>query len=107
MSMRDHGIAELHLLFLLERQRIHGIDDHLRQPGGIQHPFFQIELPGAVLLRHQPPLQPIGQLGGGVLQGDQLLIEQRPQADQLIGLAELLRAHDLVERFGVGVVVDV
>ena len=36
------------------------IDDDARQTRRIELAFLQIELPRAVLLRHQPPLQPVG-----------------------------------------------
>ena len=44
------------------------IDDDARQPRGIEHAFFEVEFPGAVLLRHQPALQAIGEAGDDALQ---------------------------------------
>ena len=60
-KQRDHGVAEAGLLLALERERMQRIDDDARQPRRIEQPFLQIELPGAVLLRHQPALQPVGE----------------------------------------------
>jgi len=37
--------------------------DDAGEPRGIEHPLFLVELPGPALLRHQPPLQPVGELG--------------------------------------------
>jgi len=37
------------------------VDHHARQPRGIEDAFLQIELPRAILLGHQAPLQPVGQ----------------------------------------------
>ena len=59
----DDGVAELGVLLHLERQRRGRIDDDARQARRIEHAFLEIEVPGAVLLRHQPPLQPVGQPG--------------------------------------------
>src|SRR3954452_5293874 len=52
-QQRHHGVAERRFLFVHERQRMIGIGDHARQPGGIENAFLQIKLPGAVLLRYQ------------------------------------------------------
>ena len=47
---------------------MHRVDDHARQPRGVEHALLLVELPGAVLLRHQPPLQPVGEPGDHALQ---------------------------------------
>ena len=46
---------------LLERQREVGVDDHAGQARRIEHAFLQVEVPGAVLLRQELALQPVGQ----------------------------------------------
>ena len=51
----------VHVLLLLEGQRLLRIDDDARQARGVEHAFLEIEFPGAVLLRHQPALQPVGE----------------------------------------------
>ena len=50
---RDHRVAEIGVLLALERERMQRIDDDARQPRRIEQAFFQIELPGAALLRQQ------------------------------------------------------
>ena len=57
----DHRIAELHVLLALEGQRLLRIDDDARQARRVEDALFEIEFPGAVLLRHQPALQSIGE----------------------------------------------
>ena len=67
-QQRHHGVAEIRVLLLLEGQRLHRVDDDARQARGVEHAFFEIELPGAVLLRHQPALQPVGEARDDALQ---------------------------------------
>ena len=66
------------------------IDDDARQPRRIEHALFQIEFPGAVLLRHQPPLQPVGEPRDHALQMRELLVEIAAQPIELFGLAQFL-----------------
>ena len=93
------------VLLALERERMQRIDDHARQPRRIEHALFEIELPGAVLLRQQPPLQPVGEPSDHALQVRELLVEIAAQPVELLGLAEILRADDLVELGREGLVV--
>ena len=60
-------------------------------------PFVQVELPGARLLRQQPALQPVGQLGDHALQMLQLLVELLAQPRQLVGVAQLFGVDLFVE----------
>ena len=111
----DHRVAELGVLFLLERQRRGRVDDHPGQPRHVQHPFLQIEGPGAVLLGQQLALQPVGQARDDVGQAGQLLVEIGAQAAEFLGVAQLLGAHhlvmgggeDLVGRLAVAGVLDI
>ena len=73
------------------------IDDDARQPRRIEHAFLEVELPGAVLLRHQPALQPVGEPRDHALQMRQLLVEIAAQPLQLVGVAEVLGRDHLVE----------
>ena len=57
----DDSVAEFGLVLDLETQRHQGIDDNTGQARRIQNAFFQVELPGPVLLRHQFALQTVGQ----------------------------------------------
>ena len=68
-----------------------GIDDDPREPRGVEQPFFLVELPAAVLLRHQPALQPVGELGDDALELDELLVEIGAQPGQLLLVAQARR----------------
>ncbi len=68
-------------------QRQQRIDDDAGQPGGIQDAFFQVELPGAGLLRQQAALQPVGELGDDGVQMLQLLVELLAQPAQFLRVA--------------------
>ncbi len=70
-------------------------------------PFVEIELPRAVLLCEQPPLQPVRELRRRVLQRDELLIEHRAQPCEFVGLAQIFGAHHLVELRRECLIVDV
>ena len=72
------------------------IDDHPRQPRGVEQPLLLVELPAARLLRHQPPLQPVGELGDRALQVDELLVEIGAQPPQFLLVAQLGRLDLLV-----------
>ena len=60
-KQRDHRVAEVHVLLALEGQGLLRVDDDARQARRVEHPFFEIELPGTALLRHEAPLQAIGE----------------------------------------------
>ena len=95
-QQRHHGVAEGRVLLLLERQRVQRVHDDARQPRRIEHAFFEIELPGAVLLRHQPALQPVGEPRHHALQVRELLVEIAAQPVELFGLAQVLGRNHLV-----------
>ena len=84
---------------------MHGIDDDARQAGRIEHAFLQVEFPGAVLLRHQPALQAVGEARDHALQIRELLVEIAAQAVELLRLAQLLGRDRLVEFDGEGAIV--
>ena len=73
------------------------IDDDARQPRRIEQALFEVELPGAVLLRHQPALQPVGEPRDDALQVRELLVEIAAQPVELLGLAQILGGDGLVE----------
>jgi hypothetical protein len=64
----DDGVAEIRLALPLVGEREHRVDDDARQARGIEHALLQVELPGALLLRQQAALQPVGELGDHALQ---------------------------------------
>ncbi len=74
-----------------------GIGHHARQPRRIEDAFFEIELPGAVLLRHQAALQPVRQPRDDALQMRELLVEVAAQPLQLVMVAEVFGGDHLVE----------
>ena len=74
-----------------------GIGDHARQPRRIENALFEIELPGAVLLRHQPALQPVGEPRHDALQMRELLVEIAAQPLQFVMVAEIFGRDHLVE----------
>ena len=82
---------------LLERQRVQRIDDDARQPRRVEQALLEVELPGAVLLRHQAALQPVGEPRHDALQVRELLVEIAAQAVELLRLAQFLGRHRLVE----------
>ena len=59
---------------------------------GSSMPFLEVEFPGAVLLRQQPALQPVGQPRDDALQMRELLVEIAAQPVELFRLAQLLGA---------------
>ena len=89
-QQRHHGVAEVGVLLVLERQRMQRIDDDARQPRRVEHALLEVELPGAVLLRQQPALQPVGEPRHHALQVRELLVEVAAQALQLLRLAQVL-----------------
>ena len=76
---------------------MHRVDDDARQPRRIELAFFEVELPGAVLLRHQAALQAVGEARHHALQMRELLVEIAAQAIQLFRLAQVLGRDGLVE----------
>ena len=101
-QQRDDGVAELGVALGLEGQRVHRVDDDARQAGGVEHAFLEVEVPGAVLLRHQAALQPVGEAADGALQVGELLVEVGAQAVELGDVAEFLGLDRLVEAGGEG-----
>ncbi len=73
------------------------IDDDARQARRVEQALFQVEVPGAILLRHQAALQPVGKASDDALQVGELLVEIAAQAIKLLGLAQLLGRNGLVE----------
>ncbi len=74
-----------------------GIGHHARQPRRIEHALLEVEFPGAVLLRHQPALQPVRQPRDDALQMRQLLVEIAAQALQFVMVAKILGRDHFVE----------
>ena len=81
-----------------------GIGDHARQPRRIENAFLEIELPGAVLLRHQAALQPVGEPRDDALQMRELLVEIGAQPFQFVMVAEIFGRDHLVELRREGVI---
>ena len=79
-----HRVAEGRVLLVLEGERMHRVDDDARQPRRIEHAFLEVEFPGAVLLRHQAALQPVGEPRHDALQVRELLVEIGAQAVELV-----------------------
>jgi hypothetical protein len=73
------------------------IDDDARQPRRIEQALLQVELPGAILLRQEKPLQPVGEACDHALKMRELLVEVAAQAIELFGLAQFLGADGFVE----------
>ena len=72
----------------------------------IEIALLEVEIPGAVLLRHQPALQPVGEAADHALQIGELLVEEGAQPVELLLVAKLLGADRLVEGGGEDLVVD-
>ena len=81
------------------------IDDDARQPRRIELAFLEVEFPGAVLLRHQPALQAVGEAGDHALEMRELLVEIAAQPVELFRFAEVFGGDRLVEFHGEGAVV--
>ena len=77
-----------------------------RQPGCIQYPLFLIKIPAAVLLRHEPALQAVGQFGHGTLEVKQLLVEISTQTCQFILVAQVGGSDDFIIFVRPGLVVE-
>ncbi len=78
----------------------------LTSRAGIEDALLQVEIPRPVLLRHQPPLQPVGKPPDDALQVGELLVEKRPEPFELLLVAKLVGADRLVEGRGEDLVVD-
>ena len=68
-------------------------------------PFLEVEIPAAVLLRHQAALQAVGEPPDGALQMGELLVEIGTQAVELGDVAQFLGIDRLVKAGGEGAVV--
>ena len=73
------------------------IGDDARQPRRIENTFLEIELPGAILLRHQAALQAVGEAANSALEMGELLVEESAQAVEFRFVAKLFRGDRLVE----------
>ena len=82
-----------------------GIDDHPRQPRGVEHALLLVEIPAARLLRQQPPLEPVGEPGDDIGKPAHLLVEIGAEPPELLLVAQLVGLDDLVEAGGEGLVV--
>ena len=84
-----------------------GADDHARQPRGVEHALFLVEVPAAALLRHKAALEPVGEPGDDMLQPGQLAVEIGPQTVELFGIAQLGRGDFLVELARIDLVFEI
>ena len=113
-QQRHDRVAEVGVALVLERERVHRIDDDAGEARRVERALLEVEVPGAVLLRQQLALQPVGEARHGALQVAQLLVEEGPQALQLVGRGQALggdllvvgAAENLVAE-GLGVIEDV
>ena len=78
---------EFDVLLPLEGQRVHRVNDYLRQSRGVQDALVKVEIPRTTLLCEETALQTIGEFRGGVLKRQQLLVEQLAQAQKLLRFA--------------------
>ena len=83
-----------------------GVADHAGKAGRIEHALFLVEVPAAVLLRHQTALQPVGEFGDCTLQAGQLLVKEGAEPGQFLFVAEFRGADDLVIFFGPGGIIE-
>jgi hypothetical protein len=58
---------------------------------------FEIEIPGAALLRQQAALETVGEAADDALEVGELLVEIAAQARELLGIAQILGLDGLVE----------
>ena len=75
------------------------------EPRRIEQALLEVELPGAVLLRHQAALQPVGEPRDHALEMGELLVEIAAQPVELLGLAQIFGGDGLVELGGEGPVI--
>ena len=95
-QQRHDGVAEVGVALVLEGERVHRIGDDAGQPRRVERALLEVEVPGAVLLRHQLALQPVGEPRHRALQVAQLLVEEGAQPLQLVGRGQVLGADLLV-----------
>src|SRR6202165_452662 len=80
------------------------VGHYARQARGVENAFFEIELPGAVLLRHQSALQAVGEPRDDALQMRELLVEIAAQTLQLGMVAKVVGRDHLVEFWRKGMI---
>ena len=85
---------------------MHRVDDHAGEAGGVDLALVEIEVPAAVLLREQLPLQAVGEPRHGAVKRLQLLVEKGAQTVELVGVAQILGADDLVIGLGENLVAE-
>ena len=105
-QQRHHGVAEIGVALDLEAQRLQRVGDDAGQPRRVEQALFEVEFPAAVLLRHQPALQLVGEPRHGAGEVFELLVEQGPQLVEFLGRAEFGGLDDLVELLGEDLVVE-
>ena len=96
----DHRVAERALALGLEAERRRRVGDDARQPRGVEHPFFEVEDPGTVLLGQQAALQLVGQARYDAGQHRELAVQQAAQPVQLHRVAQVGGVHHLVIGLG-------
>ena len=99
-QQRHDRVAEVGVALVLEGERVQRIDDDAGEPRRVERALLEVEVPGAVLLRHQLALQPVGEPRHRALQVAQLLVEEGPQPLQLVGRGQALGGDLLVVRRG-------
>ena len=72
---------------------MHGIDNNARQPCAVQQPFFQIEIPGSLLLRHQKPLQAICKTANHALYGRELLVRAKVDEKEIVAIEDKVQTE--------------
>ncbi len=83
---------------------MHGIDHHAHQFRRVENAFFKVEVPGAVLLRHEAALQAVGEARHHTLQIGQLLVEIGAQPRQLLRIAQVIGLDHFIEAVAVDLV---
>ena len=100
-QQRHHRVAEIRFLLLLVGQGMQWVGDDARQPGGVEQPFVEVELPRPLLLGEEPALEAVGEPADDRLEILDLPVELRAKARQLLGVAQFDGLDDLVEPGGV------
>ena len=101
-----HRVAEVGVALLLEGQRLQRVGDDAGEPRGVEHALFEVEVPGAVLLRHQAALQPVREAADGHVQEREMLVQEGAQPLKLFDVAEGFGADGLVELAREGVIAE-